>query len=73
MLVEEAFDRLDATRISLVVFPDNRPAINCYLQAGFTQVCEEMHQFGFKGPQRKLLRFEIHRFARQNRDRRPNS
>ncbi|UCF33199.1 MAG: N-acetyltransferase [Phycisphaerales bacterium] len=59
MLVEEAFQHGGAHRISLVVFPDNRPAIECYKRAGFLLVGEEVHQFATTGPRRRLLRYEI--------------
>jgi RimJ/RimL family protein N-acetyltransferase len=63
MLVEEAFQRGGAHRISLVVFPDNKPAIACYKRAGFVFIAEEVHQFAARGPKRRLLRYEIRRAA----------
>jgi RimJ/RimL family protein N-acetyltransferase len=58
-MVSHAFDRMSAERIILIVFPDNLPAIKCYRSTGFVQVSEEYHQFNGKGPEHRLLRFEI--------------
>ena len=60
-LVHFAFKGLKARRISLIVFPDNTPAIDCYLTIGFKQAGVEFHQFGGRGPKRKLLRFHLYR------------
>ncbi len=46
LLLEHAFDDLGAQLVSLIVFPDNRRAIRCYLDAGFTIHDEQYHQFG---------------------------
>lgn len=46
LLVDHAFDDLGADRVSLVVFPDNRRAIRCYLKAGLTFHEEQQHKFG---------------------------
>ena len=62
-LLSEAFSRLSAERLSLVVFPRNRPAIDCYVRAGFEVVGEETHQLNGRGPRHKLLRLELHRHA----------
>lgn len=59
MLVEHANARLRAARLSLIVFPDNDPAIRCYRAVGFAKVCEEFHQFRGLGPKQRLLRFEL--------------
>ena len=58
-LVEYAFERLSARRISLIVFPDNRPAIECYCAQGFTLVGDEFHRFVDMGPKEHLLRYEL--------------
>ena len=57
-LVDHAHRLLGARRISLVVFPDNEPAIRCYSSAGFRNMGEENHQFSSDGPFHRLLRFE---------------
>lgn len=59
LLTNYAFARLHAEKISLVVFPDNAPAIRCYLRAGFTNLGEEHHRFNGTGPKHRLLRFEL--------------
>ncbi len=68
-VVATAFNRLDAGRISLVVFPNNIPAIQCYLRAGFALEGEEYHRFGDKGPRYRLLRLEVRRPASDVSDR----
>jgi RimJ/RimL family protein N-acetyltransferase len=60
-LLSRAFDRLLADRVSLVVFPDNAPALRCYLRAGFALKRLENHQFGGTGPRHRLLRLEASR------------
>lgn len=68
LLVDEAFLRRGAGRISLVVFPENVAAIRCYARTGFSFICEERHRFGNRGPRHRLLRFELLRcdyFARR--------
>lgn len=58
-LVNEAFGSLGATRLSLVVFPDNIGALRCYAAVGLRMVGEECHRFGGIGPKRRLLRYEM--------------
>ncbi len=58
-LVTYARDSLCATKLSLVVFPENDAAIGCYLGVGFTNKGEEFHQFNGVGPKHRLLRFEM--------------
>ncbi|UCE59317.1 MAG: GNAT family N-acetyltransferase [Phycisphaerales bacterium] len=58
-LVQHAFGQLSAKRISLIVFPDNRPAIECYTAQGFALVGDEFHRFVDGGPKEHMLRFEI--------------
>ncbi len=59
-LLERAFQRYDAHRVVLVVFPDNRAAIECYCRCGFQIIREERHSFVEDGPKHRLLRLEIH-------------
>jgi RimJ/RimL family protein N-acetyltransferase len=56
-LCDEAFQRLRARKVALIVFPDNERAIHCYLRGGFTLIGEEWHSF-LNGPLERLLRFE---------------
>ena len=58
-LLAYASERHLASRVSLIVFPDNTAALKCYRRVGFTIVGEEYHQFGDVGPRRRLLRLEI--------------
>ena len=58
-LLTEAFQERLATRILLIVFPDNTPAVQCYLRVGFKITGEEFHQFGGEGPEHRLLRLEM--------------
>lgn len=58
-LLNHAIDRLGATRISLVVFPQNRVAIRCYRRVGFSIIGEEYHSFGTSTLRHKLVRLEI--------------
>ncbi len=58
-LVEHAFNALRARQLTLVVFPENEPAVRCYQRAGFTLRGEERQCFRGIGPRRRLLRFEM--------------
>jgi len=58
-LLERAFHCYQAQRVLLVVFPDNRAAIECYCRCGFKIIREERHRFVDNGPQHRLLRLEI--------------
>jgi len=53
------WDQMGADRISLIVFPDNLPAIKCYQRVGFQEIGEEHHAFGGRGPRLRLLRLEF--------------
>jgi RimJ/RimL family protein N-acetyltransferase len=57
-LLEEAFQRQEARRVSLVVFPDNQAAVHCYQKCGFRIVGDENHRFLPGGPRHRLLRLE---------------
>jgi len=63
-LLAEAFERRNATRVALIVFPGNLAALRCYRRAGFGLSGEEVHQFDGAGPTHRLLRLEITRAAR---------
>lgn len=58
-LLHEAFETRRAERVSLIVFPDNVPAIQCYLAMGFSTVGDEFHQFRGTGPKHRLNRMQI--------------
>lgn len=58
-LLKEAFQERLATRVLLIVFPDNTPAVQCYLSVGFKITGEEFHQFCSEGPEHRLLRLEM--------------
>lgn len=58
-LLDHAFTRFSAKRVSLIVFPDNTAALRCYRRVGFRHVGEECHRFGDTGPKHRLLRLEI--------------
>jgi len=57
-ILETAFSRQQARRVSLVVFPDNVGAIKCYRNCGFRIVGEEQHRCLPGGPRQRLLRLE---------------
>ncbi len=57
-LVDHAFRQLHAKEVSLIVFPDNLAAVQCYVRSGFTVVGEEYPRFGRNGHREKLLRLE---------------
>lgn len=62
-LTDYAFTRLCASRVSLVVFPDNEAAIRCYTSSGFRMTGTESHRFGRLPKPQRLLRFEMTRRA----------
>ena len=55
LLLEVGFARRGAERISLVVFPENTRAINCYRAVGFVDACEHDKYFGTTGRQHRML------------------
>jgi ribosomal protein S18 acetylase RimI-like enzyme len=48
-----------ARRLVLVVFPENIPAIRCYIRAGFRLKGPEEHRHAVTGARYSLLRFEF--------------
>ncbi len=66
-LLGHVFGKFCAKRVSLVVFPDNVAAIDCYRRVGFKIVAEEFHRFGGTGPAHRLLRLEINPAAAKPR------
>lgn len=61
VLLAHAVEKFDAKTVSLVVFPSNRAARQCYAKAGFREVAEEFHRFGSNGKKHRLVRCEINR------------
>ncbi|NLX15143.1 MAG: GNAT family N-acetyltransferase [Phycisphaerales bacterium] len=49
LLLEEAFQHCRGQRVSLVVFPDNLPAIRCYQALGFRHVGWQSRYFPVRG------------------------
>lgn len=58
LLVAQAFERMGATSLVLVVFPENEPAIRCYLGHGFVVRREEFHRFAGR-KRHRMLRMEL--------------
>lgn len=56
LLLWRAFTRHAAREVSLVVFPENRPAIACYQAAGMRAAGHETHAFAAYGRRVRLLR-----------------
>ncbi|MCK4659651.1 MAG: GNAT family N-acetyltransferase [Phycisphaerae bacterium] len=55
MLLEHAYNDLRANQVSLVVFPNNHAAIQCYLRVGFTSREEQYHKFGRPAKSYRML------------------
>jgi RimJ/RimL family protein N-acetyltransferase len=58
-LSHHAFRRLGANKLSLIVFPGNHAAVECYLRVGFRIVGEEFHRFGMRRNKHRFLRLEV--------------
>lgn len=58
-LAARAFSRADTRKLSLVVFPENVPAIRCYERLGFRLRGEEFQAFQGQSQRHRLLRFEL--------------
>jgi len=56
LLLQRAFQRCGARRVSLVVFPDNHAAIGCYRAAGLVEDGHETHWFAPYRRHERLLR-----------------
>jgi RimJ/RimL family protein N-acetyltransferase len=56
LLLQEAFEQRGARRVTLVVFPDNQPALACYRAAGMRDDGHEWHTFPAYGRQECLIR-----------------
>ncbi len=57
--LEEAFLARRASRVSLVVFPDNTPAILCYRRVGMVDAGEQVKYFRTTGRQQRMLQMSI--------------
>ena len=60
-LLEQAFYQRQAKSVCLIVFPDNKPAVECYRRVGFREVGEEKHRCSNRGTYEILSRFEMTR------------
>ncbi len=58
-LIEHARSQYNATRLVLVVFPGNQPAVRCYEACGFQLIGEELHAFRKPVRRHRMLRFEM--------------
>lgn len=61
LLIARAFERMGATCVSLVVFPENEVAKRCYRAAGMIEAGQETHTFEEYGRTRTLVRFIVRR------------
>ena len=59
LVLAEAFRHRGASRVSLVVFPDNHAAIACYLAAGLIDVGEQRKYFQTTGAQHVMRQMSI--------------
>jgi RimJ/RimL family protein N-acetyltransferase len=59
--LELAFREQRAYRVSLVVFPENVPAIRCYRHAGFVNAGDQYKFFQTTGKQHRMLQMTIDR------------
>ena len=55
LLLDRAFNGLGADLVSLIVCPNNRQAIHCYLNAGFKLREEQYHKFGRPAKSYRML------------------
>ena len=59
MALDEAFVRRQAESVSLVVFPDNLAAVECYRSVGFLTVGEQFKEFQASPQTHRMLRMSI--------------
>ena len=59
LLAKWAFRKERASRLTLVVFPENVAAIRCYERCGFRFCGEEFQTFGGKPPRHRLFKFDM--------------
>jgi RimJ/RimL family protein N-acetyltransferase len=72
LLLARAFVCRGAQHVSLVVFPDNQPAIACYRAAGLREQGYEEHVFPPHARQVRLIRMSIQRGAWERARARPS-
>lgn len=60
-LLRHAFERFNARRVTLVVFPDNKAAIACYESAGMRIDGHEDHHFAVYGHTVRMVRMAVTR------------
>lgn len=60
-LVDHAFHRQDAQKLSLVVFPGNAAALACYHRVGFKFTGDEYHRLGRDPRRHRLFRLDLDR------------
>ncbi|HRR87166.1 MAG TPA: GNAT family N-acetyltransferase [Phycisphaerae bacterium] len=61
MAMEHAFTHRKAESVSLIVFPDNVAAIECYKRVGFAAAGEQLKDFRTTGRTHRMLRMLISR------------
>lgn len=61
LMLDHAFHERRAERVSLVVFPDNTPALRCYRRVGFIVVGEQFKTFPTSSRHHRMLRMSIDR------------
>ena len=67
LAIEDAFVRRQAESVSLVVFPDNLAAVECYRSVGFVTVGEQFKEFQGTSQTHRMLRMSIARQQSQKR------
>jgi RimJ/RimL family protein N-acetyltransferase len=61
LLLAEAFGPLDARRVALIVFPENKPAIRCYKASGMRAVAWQDKTFATRPGAYRMIEMEIER------------
>src|SRR5690606_34576824 len=59
LVLEEAFSRRRAWRVSLVVFPENHAAVRCYRSCGFCEVSNQHKYFPTTGGRHRMIQMTI--------------
>jgi RimJ/RimL family protein N-acetyltransferase len=59
LMLEEAFGHREAEQVSLVVFPENRPALRCYNRIGFRHAGFQVKYFQTTGKQHRMIRMTL--------------
>jgi ribosomal protein S18 acetylase RimI-like enzyme len=60
LVLDEAFLNRKARQVSLMVFPDNAGAVQCYRSAGFVEVTEQFKFFATTARRYRMLQMTIH-------------